>query len=189
VAASGFGPRCADRLRPRVGHIRLSDLTDAGLTSGGHDPAAREVAMSAIVVGVDGSPGARAALRVAVEEAALRHAQLRVLCAWEIPTAIPGGVVPPLALGDFEARAREIVDDAVVEASRLDPDVDCARATPHGQAAACLVEAAGPGDLIVVGTRGRGGFAGLVLGSVSQQVVHHARCPVLVVPSAEGARA
>ena len=138
--------------------------------------------MSTIVVGVDGSEGSRAALRVAVEEARLRHARLHAICAWEVPTAIPGGVLPPVALGDFQQRAQEIVDAALAEASRLDPEIGSTGATAHGQAAWSLVSAAGPGDLIVVGSRGRGGFAGLVLGSVSQQVVHHARCPVLVVP-------
>jgi nucleotide-binding universal stress UspA family protein len=150
------------------------------------DWASEEVEMRTVVVGVDGSLGARTALRFAVEEAALRGAKLHALCAWEIAWGIPGGTVPPPALQEFRDHADRVVEDAVAEAARLDAAIECTGMAVHGQAASRLVEAAGPNDLIVVGSRGRGGFAGLVLGSVSQQVVQHARCPVLVVPSRGG---
>jgi nucleotide-binding universal stress UspA family protein len=140
------------------------------------------VEMSAIVVGVDGSPGAGAALQFAVEEAAMRGARLHVICAWELPTGIAGGVIPAVAVGDFEQIAEKTVENTVAEVARLDPQVECVGTAAHGQAAAALVEAADTDDLIVVGTRGRGGFAGLLLGSVSQQVAHHAKCPVVIVP-------
>ena len=94
-----------------------------------------------------------------------------------------GGV----ALGDqsmidgLRENAEAIVKDAVAEVGRLHPSVQCEGATLEGQPAEVLVHEARDASLIVVGNRGRGGFASLLLGSVSQQVVHHAPCPVLVV--------
>jgi nucleotide-binding universal stress UspA family protein len=149
------------------------------------------VDVGTVVVGVDGSEGAAAALRFAVAEAALRGVPLHVISAWEVPaTAVAGGMVPTIALGDFEGAAEEAAEHAVAEAARLDADVECAGRAVHGPAAAVLAEAAGPDDLVVVGTRSRGGVAGLLLGSVSREVVHDARCPVVVVPSsvADGRR-
>jgi nucleotide-binding universal stress UspA family protein len=140
------------------------------------------VDVSAIVVGVDGSAEAAAALRFAVAEARLHKAPLLVLSAWEVPaTAVAGAMVPAIALGDFEAAAEGAVAHAVAEAARLAPDVECTGRAAHGPAAAVLVEATGPEDLLVVGRSGRGGVAGLLLGSVSRQVLHDARCPVVVV--------
>jgi nucleotide-binding universal stress UspA family protein len=139
--------------------------------------------MSSIVVGVDGSEGAAEALRFAVAEAGVRRLPLRVLSAWQVPaTAVAGSMVPAVALGDFEEAAEEAVERAIAEAARLDPEVECTGAIVRGQAAAALVEAARPDDLIVVGSRGRGEVAGLLLGSVGHQVVHDAPCPVVVVP-------
>jgi nucleotide-binding universal stress UspA family protein len=136
-----------------------------------------------VIVGVDGSEGADAALRFAVAEAALRQVGLHVISAWQVPaTPVAGGMVPAVALGDFEDAAEEAVEHAVAEAARLSPDVECAGAVVHGSPADALVDAAGPDDLVVVGSRGRGSVAGLLLGSVSRQVVHDARCPVVVVP-------
>jgi len=141
--------------------------------------------MSAIVVGVDGSAEAAAALRFAVAEAALREAPLHVISAWEVPaTAVAGAMVPAIALGDFERTAEEAAEQAVVEAGRLEPGVQCTARAVHGPAAAMLVEATGPADLLVVGRSGRSRVAELLLGSVSRQVLHDARCPVVVVPGA-----
>ena len=139
--------------------------------------------MSAVIVGVDGSEDAEEALRFAVTEAALRHVPLRVVSAWQVPaTPVAGGMVPAIALGDFEEVAEAAVEHAVAEARRLDPRVDCAGAVVHGPPAAALVQAAQANDVLVVGSRGRGNVAGLLLGSISRQVVHDAPCPVVVVP-------
>jgi nucleotide-binding universal stress UspA family protein len=140
--------------------------------------------MNTVIVGVDGSEGAGAALRYAVGEASRRGWKLHVICAWEIATTISAGVVPAIAVGDFREIAEKLVEEACSEAARLDPEVECEAEAAHGHAPAVLLDAADAGDVIVVGTRGHGGFVGLLIGSVSQQVSHHAPCPVVIVPHA-----
>lgn len=141
--------------------------------------------MDTIVAGVDGSSGAHAALEFAVAEASLRGALLRIVCAWEIPTAAyAGGFTPGMDASVFDAfrsYAETVTREATAEAKRLQPDLECEGKTVHGQAAEALLEEARGANLIVVGNRGRGGFASLLLGSVSQEVVQHAPCPVIVV--------
>jgi nucleotide-binding universal stress UspA family protein len=141
--------------------------------------------METIVVGVDGSECAREALAAAIAEARLRGARLRIVCAWEIPVGVfSAGLVPGVdeaTLESFGRTAETIVQDAVAEAGRLEPSLPCEGEVVEGQPAAVLLQHARDASLIVVGNRGRGGFASLLLGSVSQQVVHHAPCPVLVV--------
>jgi len=138
-----------------------------------------------IVVGVDGSDGAREALEVAAREAALRGGRLRVVAVWDTaPAVYGGGSVPDLneALRDAARDGAErVAHDALVVAERLQPSVRCAALAVEGQAAQVLVEQARDAALLVVGSRGHGVFTSLMLGSVSQQVVHHAPCPVLVV--------
>jgi nucleotide-binding universal stress UspA family protein len=141
--------------------------------------------METIVVGVDGSAGARAALEFAAREAALRQARLRIICAWEIPPAVyAGGFAPTLdqpTLDAFRAGAETIVREAVASAKGLQPTIECEGRAVQGQPAEVLLQEARDADLIVVGNRGHGGFASLLLGSVSHQVVQHATCPVTVV--------
>jgi nucleotide-binding universal stress UspA family protein len=150
---------------------------------------AKEARVRKIVVGVDGSQGAGEALRFAVSEAAVRHLPVRVVTAWQVPaTPVAGGIVPAIAIGDFEEAAKELVELAVARAARLDPDVDCSGEVVHGRAGDVLVDSVGSDDLLVVGSRGRGGVAGLLLGSVSRQVVHDACCPVVVVRARKEAR-
>lgn len=136
-----------------------------------------------IVVGVDGSEGAQRALRWAVAQAVRTGSHLQVVHGWQYPYAgstLYAGVV--VDVGDLEAGARAVLDAAVadVDMSGLDAPPDLV--VVEHSAALALVEAAKGADLLVVGTRGRGGFAELLLGSVSQQVVHHAPCPVVIVP-------
>jgi nucleotide-binding universal stress UspA family protein len=141
--------------------------------------------METILVGVDGSEQAREALVRAATEAALHGARLRIVCAWEIPSVVYiGGYAPGTEqspVDSFRGDAESIVRDAVAEATRLQPSVPCEGVAVQGQAANVLLEQAADASLIVVGNRGRGGFASLLLGSTSQQVVHHSPCPVLVV--------
>ena len=141
--------------------------------------------MDTIVVGVDGSACARAALGFAAHEAGLRKARLRVVSAWDTaPAVYSGGFAPGFdqeTIDAFRESAETVVRDALAEAKRLEPGLETEGQTREGQAAEVLLEEARDAVLIVVGNRGRGGFASLLLGSVSQQVVHHAPCPVLVV--------
>jgi nucleotide-binding universal stress UspA family protein len=130
-----------------------------------------------IVVGVDGSDPARRALEWAVAEARLRRARLRVVYAH------PG--LPAFEqVTETEERARrdaELIVQAELASTGIEGvEVECS--TPLGPAVHALLEASKDADLLVVGSRGRHGFPGLLLGSVSQQVAHHALCPVVIVP-------
>ncbi|HEY7708178.1 MAG TPA: universal stress protein [Gaiellaceae bacterium] len=139
-----------------------------------------------IVVGVDGSEGARSALEWALAEARVRDAAVDVVYAWHAPAQmLPGPyVVPGAQSADDVDRAREEAEHLLdrqlqsVDAEGLTVE----RITPMAPAAQSLLDVARGADLLVVGTRGRGGFTGLLLGSVSQQVSHHAPCPVVIVP-------
>lgn len=143
--------------------------------------------MALIVVGIDGSEGSKAALRFAAGEAALRNAKLRVVCAWEIPAAVYASTwgLGAEAESGFGERARDIAAEAMSEASRLQPGIDRDYHAVHGQPAEVLVQESRDADLLVVGSRGLGGFRSLLLGSVGQQVAHHATCPVVIVPPEE----
>ena len=137
-----------------------------------------------VVVGVDGSDEAKAALRFALEEASLRGATLRIVHVWTLPTA-PGAfgiAAPPSAdyLEHLRAEAERVVDHVLSEVPAGDrPPIE--RRVVQGAPSPVLIEASQDADLLVVGSRGRGGFAGLLLGSVSQQCAHHATCPVVIV--------
>jgi nucleotide-binding universal stress UspA family protein len=136
-----------------------------------------------VVVGVDGSEASSAALRWAAEEARLRHAVLHVVHAWHIPAVgYAGWAGVPVNDGVDWAQESAAGLAAQVEATLGDaPQLEVVREVVEGPAVAALLEAAQGAELVVVGSRGRGGFAGLRLGSVSAHVVHHARCPVTVV--------
>lgn len=140
--------------------------------------------MEAILVGVDGSEAAGAALEFGAAEAVLRHARLRVVAAWEVSAATYGGGFAPLDEASFDAfreGAQSVADAAVATVEKLQPSLECEGRVVEGQPAAVLLGQAADVSLIVVGNRGLGGFKSLLLGSVSQQVVHHASCPVVVV--------
>jgi nucleotide-binding universal stress UspA family protein len=135
--------------------------------------------MFQIVVGIDGSDRSAAALRWAVEEARLRNGAVVALCAWEFPHALNPVTMFTIEADPFRADAESALDRVIAAAKP--GDVTVTREVVEGSAAICLVEASEDADLLVVGSRGRGGFAGLLLGSVSQHVTAHARCPVVVV--------
>ncbi|GAA1984373.1 universal stress protein [Catenulispora subtropica] len=139
--------------------------------------------MSGIVVGVDDSPSSKHALRWAVEEARLRKAELHVVSAWEFPFAQPTSPDddPLPGVPSLEQTALAELGTAVSEAGGDPADPAVITEIVHGSPARVLIEAAQGADLLVVGSRGRGGFSGLVLGSVGRQVINHAPCPVVVV--------
>jgi len=139
--------------------------------------------MSIVVVGVDGSEAANAALEYAVEEAARRNATLRVVCAWEVPVipAPPGTVIPQMVDG-YPNQAESIVAEAVKRAQELKPDVACESVVVQGYAGDVLVKEGQEAALLVLGKRGLGGLAGLLLGSVSRYVADRAPCPITIVP-------
>jgi nucleotide-binding universal stress UspA family protein len=149
-----------------------------------------EGVMSLVVVGVDGSKHAEAALQFAAEEAALRGARLRVVHAWQAPVlefpkdqADSADAIPGL-LRAMSDDADGVVQKAMALVKELQPSVSCEPRVVEGHAGSVLLEEAGGAALIVVGSRGRSDFAGMLLGSVSHQVLHHASCPVTVVPYA-----
>ncbi|MDT7564167.1 MAG: hypothetical protein QOG76_2791 [Pseudonocardiales bacterium] len=140
--------------------------------------------MAKIVVGFDGSKGSQEALYFALDEARLREADLLVVMAWclEAGTYIGvGGYGPHIDPSVLEQSARTELDHALGALGDRAKGVHVAGALRLGQAAQVLVEEAGDADLLVVGSRGHGGFAGLLLGSVSHQCALHASCPVVVV--------
>ena len=141
--------------------------------------------METVVVGVDGSEGASVALEFAAREAAMRNARLRIVAAWEIPPAVLASVVAGREFyEELQANALATVQAAVARVAELQPSVECEGRVVEGQAGNVLIDEAGDADLLVVGSRGHGGFRELLLGSVSRQVVQHAPCPVVVVPPA-----
>jgi nucleotide-binding universal stress UspA family protein len=132
-----------------------------------------------IVVGVDGSPESRAALRWATAEAKLRGAALEAVYVWEMPL-IAGRDAPPLMVPVEELRddAASMLASVLAEEA---PDVGITQTVVEGNAADALVDLSDGADMLVVGSRGHGGFAGLLLGSVSSQCSHHAGCPLVII--------
>ena len=136
-----------------------------------------------IVVGVDGSPQAEHALRYAIGEAAAWGAELTAVAG--VPVGAMTGVLAWLPSSvDHEQVLRDVTEglNVVVDRALADhPGMTVRRIALDGTGAELLTEFSAATDLIVVGSRGRGGFAGLLLGSTSQAVLHHADCPVMVV--------
>ncbi|WP_330357930.1 universal stress protein [Streptomyces chartreusis] len=136
-----------------------------------------------VVVGVDGSDSSKQALRWAVRQAELTGAEVEAVTAWDIPP-FHGSLawLPPSSSdeGALEARARQELEDAVEEVLGSRPPVVVRTVVRYGTPASVLLDAAREASLLVVGSRGLGGFAGLLLGSVAQHCVQHAACPVVV---------
>lgn len=130
-----------------------------------------------IVVGVDGSEQSRAAMDWAVEEAKARGGEVLALTAWHFPYVTD-------ALGQawdyevFQTDAQSILDEELARVRGQGVQIN--GRIVQGSAAAVLVDASRDADVVAVGSRGHGGFTGLLLGSVSTQAVHHAHCPILV---------
>lgn len=140
-------------------------------------------AWKTIVVGVDGSPSSRAALTWAAAEAADHSADLVVLNVWEHALLPPLGTgsVPHTAVADPSHGAAEDLVKVIKEELGEEPPVRIEPRIKHGNPAEVLIDESADAALLVVGTRGHGGFAGLVLGSVSQHVAAYAKCPVAVI--------
>jgi nucleotide-binding universal stress UspA family protein len=137
-----------------------------------------------IVAGVDGSASSISALRWAIRQAGLTGAAVDAVIAWHYPIATGGyGWAPagPDEGYDFQESAEKTLTDAI--SNTLDPGSDVVvrpRGT-EGNPAQALIEAATGASLLVVGSRGHGGFTEALLGSVSQHLVHHAPCPVVII--------
>ena len=142
---------------------------------------------SVIVVGVDGSPSSIRALEWAIDQAVLTQASVEAVTAWHFPNSY--GV--PLADGtNYADLAREALTKAIVTARNARPDGPAADVKirtwiAEGHAAQILLDRSAEASLLVVGSRGHGGFAEALLGSVSQHVVHHAPCPVVIIRDRE----
>ena len=139
------------------------------------------VGQARIVAGVDGSDSSIEALRFAIADARSRHGVVQAIYAFVSPSLV--GVMPPQEyFDDLEAQARKDLDDAVARATEgstdLPPIIKTVVAESPGPA---LVEASEGATLLVVGSRGLGGFRELLLGSVLSQCVRHAHCSVTVV--------
>jgi nucleotide-binding universal stress UspA family protein len=138
-----------------------------------------------IVVGVDGSESSRAALAWAYDEAAHHSASLTVISTWHppaMPMTPPYGSIPPEGYVSQPQRdALDLLEKLIADLEARNPPVDVRTAIEQGNPAQVLIEQSKQADLMVVGSRGHGGFRGMLLGSVSQHLVAHAGCPVVVV--------
>ncbi|MCV7179336.1 universal stress protein [Mycolicibacterium sphagni] len=160
-----------------------------------------------LVVGVDASQGSLEALLWAFGDARARQIPIHAILAWQYhpPWVDPGmgsmfplgyqpeGGVPEDAFAKTSTAVDNLLDAAIRRATAADPDsatdpVAITQETVEGHPAQVLLESVGTCDIMVVGSHGHGGFVGAVLGSISQHVVSHARCPVVVVPAPSGQR-
>ncbi len=136
-----------------------------------------------ILVGHDGSAAATSAVRTALRCADVFGPHVQVVRAWTLPTAeTPSSYAPGYmpSYEAFEAATLQALERDVAQVAAEYPDAEIACSVVHGNASHQLIDASSRVELIVVGGRGHGGFAGLLLGSVTDQVVRHARCGVLV---------
>jgi nucleotide-binding universal stress UspA family protein len=134
--------------------------------------------MSKVVVGVDGSEASRAAVRWAAAEAQLRDVELVAVEAWEFSPLIFAADVP-VALDELRASVTEHLASVVAE--EVPAGVRARELVVEQAPVPALLGQCEADDVLVVGSRGRGGFAGLLLGSVSQQLAQHSTCPVVIV--------
>jgi len=141
--------------------------------------------MSGIVVGVDGSGHSQRALERAMKEAAIRHVPLTVLTVHEAVRGYLGHMTvypdDPERTEDARKAAQAETDEVLAGLTGPRPDSVTVKAV-HGYPVEELVDAGKDADMIVLGSRGAGGFTRLMMGSVSSQVVQHAHCPILIVP-------
>ncbi|MET8544231.1 universal stress protein [Kitasatospora sp. NPDC004799] len=142
-----------------------------------------------IVVGVDGSPASEQALRWAIDYAKAVGGAVHAIAAWEYPAFYgwAGQGVPTVETFNPEELAGKTLSDTIAKVAGDDAGVRITETVMPGNAAQALLEAAKGAALLVVGSRGLGGFSGVLLGSVSRHLTEHAPCPVVVVREAHGA--
>lgn len=136
-----------------------------------------------IVVGVDGSPISKIALGWAINQARLTGATVDAVIAWQYPEAMTGNAWAAMLVEEpgFDVLAEKELTEAISEVAGADPGVTINPVVVKGWPADVLLNASEGADLLVVGSRGRGGFASAMLGSVSQNCAHHATCPLLII--------
>jgi nucleotide-binding universal stress UspA family protein len=139
-----------------------------------------------VVVGVDGSPSSERALGSAFEEASMRRVGLTAIQAWtepyfELPGKGGGALPEPLVVDVFKGEEMRWLSEQLAGWREKYPDVELRQIVQHGSPGGVISEASAGAELVVVGSRGRGGFKTLLLGSVSHAVLHHAHCPVMIV--------
>jgi nucleotide-binding universal stress UspA family protein len=149
-------------------------------------PTAAQQEAGVVAVGVDGSRPADDALAFALAEARRRGSKLRVVIAWHVPaSALAGGLgaAPGFTPTDMETAARDALDEAIARAGAAAQGIEIETRVREGHPSDVLVNESADADLLIVGSRGLGGFRGMLLGSVSHECAHHARCPVLIIRS------
>ena len=135
-----------------------------------------------IIVGVDGSESSLTALLWALGEARLRKTEVEVIHSWSLtPMVDPMGFASFVPIEELSAAATNVVDGMMKKVAEFVGPTKVTTKIARGPAAATLIESAKDAELLVVGRRGHGGFMGLLLGSVAQQVAHHGPCPVVIV--------
>jgi nucleotide-binding universal stress UspA family protein len=149
---------------------------------------AEQVNRRRIIVGVDGSEESRAALRWSAEEADLRDTELEAVYAWVPPRGVAVSptmqAAAPVVFGDPQKQAshgEKVLEQTVTEVFAGQPPARLTWSVVEGNAAGVLISQSIDADLLVVGSRGHGGFSGLLAGSVCEQCVRYARCSVVVV--------
>ncbi|MEU0743566.1 universal stress protein [Streptomyces sp. NPDC006134] len=161
-------------------HLAAHGRCPVLVVRGGPDPA------GPVLLAADGSPAGEGAVAFAFAEASLRGADLLALHVWSTRTerAYDGPADPPFVTYDedhLRAEEERVLVEALSGHRERHPDVTVRSRLVRGRVRAALIDASGEAQLVVAGARGRGGFRGLLLGSVSQALLHHAHCPVAVV--------
>jgi nucleotide-binding universal stress UspA family protein len=139
-----------------------------------------------VVVGVDGSPANEPAVAAAFDEASSRGADLVAVHSWLSVSAGTAHTLGQQLLSDFdglEANERELLAERLAGWQEKYPDVAVRRVVARDHPVRCLLDHSADAQLLVIGSRGRGGFSGMLTGSTSQALIHHATCPLLVVQS------
>ncbi|MFD0887059.1 universal stress protein, partial [Streptosporangium algeriense] len=162
-----------------AGHVAAPVVVVRGEDHKGH----RE--QGEVVVGFDGSPESEAALEYAFGEAARRGVGLRALHAWQLPVMAVGSVAYTPLIEDISGTEERLATEILAPWRERRPEVEVEQTVLFEHPVFALGEASKTAGLVVVGSRGLGGFGSAVLGSVSHGVLHHAGCPVAVVRAKE----